>query len=114
LGLLLGPMAGITLSHAASPQSPPEPPQPNSSINPSMPGAQTGRLMLVNHNSVQIDNATYTVTPDMVLEDAAGDRLHMGTLKKIPPPIPVKFWVGKRGNITHMILLQIKERPKVR
>src|SRR5207245_8865907 len=65
---------GTTLSHAASPQSPPQsssqPPSPSmvSKINRDLPGARTGMLFLVKDNTAHINGLNYPLAPGVLIE----------------------------------------------
>ena len=123
IGLLVGPMAGaITLSHAASPQPPPQsssqPPSPSivSKINRDLPGAHTGMLLLVKDNSVKIDRLSYRLAPGVPIETAPPGvviETHKGLLRPVSEgweqrlhyPVPVQYWLGPgQTGITQMIL----------
>jgi hypothetical protein len=107
VGLLLGPVASvISLSHAASP--PPRGPEQspgNSGINLSMPGSKKGVLRMITGSTAQIDNATYPLTPRIIVETPTGKALasQPDWQKRLPYPVPVQYWVGKTG-ITQMIV----------
>jgi hypothetical protein len=121
LGLLLGPMAGaITLSHAASPQPPPQSlarsPSGVSKINRDLPGAHTGMLFLVKDNTAHINGLNYplapgvlieTVPPGVVIQTHKGPLLPVseGWQQRLRYPFPVQYWLGPgQTGITQMIL----------
>jgi len=112
-GLLLEPMAGgITLSYADSSQ----PPSHLSKINRALPGAQTGMLLMVKDNTVQINGLSYplapgvlieTLPPGVVIESQRGLLMPVseGWEKRFQYPFPVQYWLGPgQSGITQMIM----------
>lgn len=105
-GMLLDPMAGaISLSYADSPQAPSGPRSAHSKIDRALPGVQTGLLQEWKSDKVKLNDISYVLPPEALIETDGGHPLPIsgGIEKRLRYPVPVQYWLD--GNaITQMIL----------
>jgi hypothetical protein len=77
----------------------------NARVNTSLPGARTGMLKMLTPTSADIDQATYTLAPKVVIATQKGVRLPVTSTwsKILRYPNPIRYWVTEK-QITQIIV----------